>query len=109
MADGFRVNTDELEAVVRRLRTIQQNMSQTSEKSRYGTAVAREDFGVNFSHATALYDAHDNMHRFLNETIAGLDSLINEFGNKTHTVTENYKARDAEYRTVMTKYQQELD
>ncbi|MER8185440.1 hypothetical protein [Kitasatospora sp. NPDC094015] len=84
-------------------------MSQTSEKSRYGTMIAREDFGVNFSHAEELYNAHDNVQRFLNDTIAGLDTLINEFGDKTQMVTDNYKALEADNKAVMTKYEQGLE
>ncbi|GAA2745389.1 MULTISPECIES: hypothetical protein [Kitasatospora] len=109
MADGYRVNTDELEAVVKRLQAIQQNMAQTTEKSAYGTMVAESDFGVNFSHANTLYQAHERMQGWLSRTIADLNSLITEFGNNTQTVNNAYKSRDEDYAAVMTKYQQELD
>ncbi len=109
MADGYRVNTDELEAVVRRLRTIQQNMAQTADRSTYGTEVAAADFGVNFSHATNLYEAHNRMQQWLTSTIAGLTSLINDFGDKAHAVNEAYKGQEADNAASMTRFQRELN
>ncbi|KDN85191.1 hypothetical protein [Kitasatospora cheerisanensis] len=108
MADGFRVNTDELEAVVKRLRQIQQNMAQTADKSSHGTALAESDFGANFSHATTLYQAHSRVQLWLKDTINGLNGLINEFGDKTHTANSAYKGQEAENEATMVKYQQEL-
>jgi len=108
MADGYRVNTDELEAVVRRLRVIQQNTAQTSEKSAYGTEVAASDFGSNFSHATELHQAHAKMQTWLTETINNLSQLINEFGDKANTVTNAYKNQETNNSAEMLKYRQEL-
>ncbi|RKE19287.1 hypothetical protein [Streptomyces sp. TLI_171] len=108
MADGYRVNTDELEAVVRRLRAIQQNMAQTADKSAYGTEVAASDFGVNFSHATSLHEAHSRMQGWLNSTIQDLSTLINEFGDKAQAVNNAYKGQEADNAAAMAKYSQEL-
>ncbi|MFJ8044927.1 hypothetical protein ACIRBX_30940 [Kitasatospora sp. NPDC096147] len=92
MSDGYRVNTDELEAVVRRLRALQQNIGQTANSSKYNTVVTPGDFGGSgFKEAKALADAHGGMQAFLARTIAELNSLINEFGDKTQTVNENYR------------------
>ncbi|GLW54899.1 hypothetical protein [Kitasatospora phosalacinea] len=106
MADGYRVNTDELEAVVKRLRVIQQNMAQTADRSTYGTEVPAEAFGVNFSHATDLYQAHSRMQSWLSTTIAGLNSLISDFGDKAQTVNNAYKGQEAENSAAMTQYGQ---
>ncbi|MGW4804831.1 hypothetical protein [Kitasatospora sp. NPDC004272] len=108
MADGYRVNTDELEAVVRRLRVIQQNTAQTAEKSAYGTDVAASDFGSNFSHATELHQAHTRMQSWLTNTINNLNKLISDFGDKTHTVTNAYKSQEANNSAEMLKHRQEL-
>ncbi|MFG2823580.1 hypothetical protein ACGFX4_29660 [Kitasatospora sp. NPDC048365] len=84
-------------------------MAQTTEKSTYGTIVSQSDFGVNFSHADGLYQAHDRMQGWLSRTINDLNALINEFGDKTQTVNNAYKGLEMEGVATMNKYQQELD
>ena len=108
MSDRYRVNTDELEAVVRRLRALQQNLSQTGTRSKYDTVVARNDFGGAFHEADALGSAHDNMQQFLASMVSDLDKLIGDFGNKSQTATDAYKAREDEGESVMTSYQARL-
>ncbi|MGK4581064.1 hypothetical protein [Kitasatospora sp. HPMI-4] len=103
MSDGFRVDIDELEAVVKRLRALQQNLGQTANKSKYNTVVARSDFGGDFAEAQALYTAHDQLQQFLARTTADLDSLINEFGNKTKTVNDAYRNDDEQQVAAMRK------
>ncbi|MEU9128578.1 hypothetical protein AB0D08_10775 [Kitasatospora sp. NPDC048540] len=105
MSDGYRVNTDELEAVVTRLRALQQGINECGNKAKYNTVVTREDFGGDFLEAQSMYSAHGTMQQFLTGMIADLDSLINEFGDKTHTVNEAYKAREYEGVSAMNKYQ----
>ncbi|MFJ5234256.1 hypothetical protein ACIQBJ_30675 [Kitasatospora sp. NPDC088391] len=109
MADGFRVDTDELEAVVKRLRTIQQNMAQTADRSTYGTAVTASDFGSNFSQATDLHAAHERMQAWLTLNISNLNKLINEFGDKTQTAHNAYAGHEADKAATMAKFQQRLD
>ncbi|MFI5533514.1 hypothetical protein ACIA8O_33760 [Kitasatospora sp. NPDC051853] len=102
MSNGYRVNTDELEAVVRRLRALQQNLGQTANSSKYNTVVAQNDFGGSgFKEAKALADAHGNMQSFLARTISDLNTLINEFGDKTQQVNENYRGTEYEQKSVM--------
>ncbi|GAA1071815.1 hypothetical protein F4556_004569 [Kitasatospora gansuensis] len=105
MSDGYQVNTDELEAVVKRLRALQQNIGQTADKTKYNTVVKREDFGGNFPEASALFTAHDGMQAFLAKTIADLNSLINDFGDKTKMVTENYRGLEEDQKSVMNSQQ----
>ncbi|MFF4343362.1 hypothetical protein ACFY00_25950 [Kitasatospora sp. NPDC001540] len=108
MADGYRVNTDELEAVVKRLRTIQQNMAQTSDRSRYGTVASESDFGSNFAQAANLHTAHQRMQDWLTYNINNLNNLINEFGDKTQTVNEAYRGLETDGAANMAQFQQRL-
>ncbi|MGW2399770.1 hypothetical protein ACWCYY_24725 [Kitasatospora sp. NPDC001664] len=102
MSNGYRVNTDELEAVVRRLRALQQNLGQTANSSKYNTVVGTTDFGgEGFKEAQALATAHDGMQNFLAKTIADLNTLINEFGDKTQTVNDNYRGTEYDQKSVM--------
>lgn len=105
MSDGYRVNTDELEAVVKRLRALQQNIGQTANKSKYNTVVARGDFGGDFAEAQALHSAHDSMHQSLNDMIGNLDALISDFGDKTHSVATAYRSREEEHAAAMNRQQ----
>ncbi|WP_354640775.1 hypothetical protein [Kitasatospora camelliae] len=106
MSEGYRVNTDELEAVVRRLRTLQQNISTCGTNTKYKTDISRDAFGGEFAEANALYSAHSNMQVFLSQTISNLDALINEYGDKTQTVTDSYKAREDEGQATMRRYEE---
>lgn len=108
MADGYRVNTDELEAVVRRLRAIQQNMAQTADRSTQGTAVSEADFGSNFAQATDLHTAHQRMQDWLTYNINNLNNLINEFGDKTQTVNNAYRGLESDGEANMVTLQQRL-
>ncbi|MFJ9522160.1 hypothetical protein ACIRPK_28395 [Kitasatospora sp. NPDC101801] len=105
MSDGYEVNTDELEAVVKRLRTLQQNIGQTADKSKYNTVVGPNDFGGNFLEAHSLYAAHGSMQNFLSQTIAKLNELINEFGDKTKMVTDSYTGIEADHTSALNSQQ----
>ncbi|MEV8096826.1 hypothetical protein [Kitasatospora sp. NPDC085879] len=97
MADGYRVNTDELEAVVKRLRALQQGLSECGNKAKYNTVLVSDDFGANFDEAKQLFAAHSQMQQFLSQHIQELDSLINDFGDKTHSVNTAYRTREEEF------------
>ncbi|WP_441245878.1 hypothetical protein [Kitasatospora sp. McL0602] len=107
MSDGYRVNTDELEAVVKRLRALQQNLGQTADKSKYNTVTSRDDFGGDFVEAHSLSMAHDTMKSFLDDTCLKLNKLIGEFGDKTHTVTTSYQDLEEQGRVTMNSQQQD--
>jgi hypothetical protein len=101
MSDGYRVNTDELEAVARRLRGIQQNLGRTGTRARYDTVVTRQDLGGDFQEAGELALAHDAMQRFLAGVIAELDQLIDDFGAKTQAVSSSYRSREEDGSAAM--------
>ncbi|BFV59063.1 hypothetical protein KCMC57_up41670 [Kitasatospora sp. CMC57] len=105
MSDGYQVNTDELEAVVKRLRALQQNIGQTADKTKYNTVVEPGHFGGSFSEASALYSAHSGMQSFLTQTITDLNNLINDFGDKTKMVTDNYRSIEEDQKSVMNSQQ----
>ncbi|GAA2241975.1 hypothetical protein GCM10010430_24450 [Kitasatospora cystarginea] len=106
MSDGFRVNTDELEAVVKRLRDLQQNLGQTANKSKYNTVIARSDYGGDFLEAQSLYTAHDRMQQSLAQMTADLESLINDFGDKAKAVHDGYRNVEAQHAADMQKQQE---
>ncbi|MGW4383089.1 hypothetical protein [Kitasatospora sp. NPDC004531] len=101
MSDGFRVNPDELEAVVKRLRALQQNISTCGTNTKYKTDISRDAFGGDFVEAQALYEAHGKMQAFLTKTISDLDALINEYGDKTQTAHAAYTGGELDKQAQM--------
>ncbi|MFJ6215323.1 hypothetical protein ACIQGZ_18620 [Streptomyces sp. NPDC092296] len=101
MADGYRVNTDELEAVVTRLRTLQKSLGETAGKATYNTVIQPSDVGWEFPEAHELHTAHTNMKAKLEELITNLESMIDEFGSKTKAVNDSYKESEYQVQTGM--------
>ncbi|ROR44177.1 hypothetical protein [Kitasatospora cineracea] len=105
MSDGYSVNPAELEAVVKRLRALQQNISTCGSNTRYKTDITQDAFGGDFVEARALYSAHGNMQAFLTQTISSIDALINEYGDKTQIVHDRYVGREDDGQTTMNQIQ----
>ena len=101
MADGYRVDTDELEAVITRLRNLQRNLSETAGKATYNTVIQPSDVGWEFPEAHELHTAHVTMKAELEKLIHGLETMIDEFGDKTKAVTESYKENEYQVRADM--------
>lgn len=101
MADGYRVNTDELQAVVTRLRNLQKNLGETASKATYNTVIAPSDVGWDFPEAHELHTAHSNMKSSLERLISDLETLIDDFGSKTQTVTDSYKENEHNVQSGM--------
>ncbi|MDH6577169.1 hypothetical protein [Kitasatospora sp. MAP5-34] len=108
MSDGYRVNTDELEAVVKRLRALQQSLGQTADKTKYNTVLVQDDFGGNFVEAQQLYAQHDAMQQSLTAMVTNLDNLINDFGDKTHTVNTSYRSLEQDGVVTMNQQQERI-
>ncbi|MEV4558991.1 hypothetical protein AB0K51_18655 [Kitasatospora sp. NPDC049285] len=105
MSEGYRVNPAELEAVVKRLRALQQNISTCGTNTKYKTDITRDAFGGDFVEAHALFEAHGKMQVFLTQTISDLDALINEYGDKTQLVTDRYNGRETDGQATMNQIQ----
>lgn len=101
MADGYRVNTDELQAVVTRLRNLQKNLGETASKATYNTVIAPSDVGWEFPEAHELHTAHSEMKLSLESMIKKLESLIDDFGGKTQVVTDSYKENEYNVQSGM--------
>lgn len=98
MTDGYRVDTDELDALVTRLRDLQRDLGETGARARYGTVLECQDLGSVFAEAMTLYQAHDQMQSWLSTTIGDLERLVDDLGTKTRSVTDSY--RENEHRTT---------
>jgi hypothetical protein len=101
VTDGYRVDTNELEAVVTRLRNLQKNLGETAGKAKYNTVLQISDVGWDFSEANELHTAHANMKASLEDLIKNLESLIDDFSGKTQTVTNSYKESEYQIQAAM--------
>jgi len=101
MADGYRVNTDELEAVVTRLRRLQSSLGETAGKATYNTVIQPSDVGGDFPEAHELHTAHSNMKKTLEDLIKNLEAMIDDFGSKTKAVNDSYKESEYQVRAGM--------
>jgi hypothetical protein len=101
VADGYRVNTDELEAIVTRLRNLQKNLGQTASKATYNTVIQPSDVGWDFPEAHELHTAHSAMKAKLEGLIRNLESMIDDFTGKTHAVSNAYKESEYQVRAGM--------
>jgi hypothetical protein len=94
VASGYRVNTDELEAVVTKLRNLQKNLSETASSAQYNTVLQPSDVGWDFPEAHDLYTAHSTMKNSLERLIKNLEQMIDDFSGKTKVVTNSYKENE---------------
>ncbi|WP_377271303.1 hypothetical protein [Peterkaempfera sp. SMS 1(5)a] len=101
VADGYRVNTDELEAVVARLRNLQKNLGETAGKATYNTVIEPSDVGWEFPEAHELHSAHTQMKSSLETLINNLETMIDDFSGKTQAVTDSYKESEYNVRSSM--------
>jgi hypothetical protein len=97
MGEQFKVDLDELDGVVRRLRRLQGDMDDPSQKVTYNTTIPQSAFGAGFLEAGDLATAHDGMQRYMSEIIKALQDLIRTFGEKTEASRGAYE--DQEHNT----------
>ncbi|MFG2227839.1 hypothetical protein [Streptomyces sp. NPDC048644] len=98
MAEQFRVDLDELDAVVRQLKRLQGDMDEPSQKVKYSTSIPKSAFGENFIECGNLADAHDGMQAYMTQVINALQDLITKFGEKAEASRGAYE--DQEHTTT---------
>ncbi|MER0482207.1 hypothetical protein ABR737_28375 [Streptomyces sp. Edi2] len=101
MGKHFKVDLDELDGVVRQLRSLQGDMAETSQKVEYGTNVPKSAFGVNFGEAEEVSRAHDRMQTYLKDVIKALHDLTHNFGEKTEASRGAYEDQEHETKASM--------
>ncbi|MGW2344674.1 hypothetical protein [Streptomyces sp. NPDC001661] len=99
MADGYDVDLDALDQVVKELNQVLKDMSGPKDKAKYGTYLPDGALGADFSEARDLYQAHEKMKtKIEKEMIDKIEDLIDKFGKKTqkaHGVYQNAEADNA--------------
>ncbi|MFD8565994.1 hypothetical protein [Streptomyces sp. NPDC059639] len=97
MADGYEVDLDALDQVVKELNQVLADMDGPKQKAKYGTDVPNGALGKNFSEAQELYDAHEKMKsKIQTEMIDKIEALVDKFGKKAQKAHGVYQDAEAE-------------
>lgn len=96
MADGYEVDLDALDQVVKELNQVLADMGGPKRKAAYSTYVPNDALG-DFDEARKLANAHDVMkHRIENDMIDKIEKLIDKFGQKTRKAHGKYQDAEAD-------------
>ncbi|MEU8782949.1 hypothetical protein [Streptomyces sp. NPDC048637] len=101
MGEQFKVDLDELDSVVRKLKQLRGDMDEPSQKVKYSTAIPKSAFGSSFDEAEKLAASHDKMQTYMTQVITALHELITEFGDKTERSRGAYEDQEHETKTSM--------
>ncbi|MEU5208028.1 hypothetical protein [Streptomyces sp. NPDC020742] len=101
MGEQYRVDLDELDGVVRRLKQLRGDMDEPSQKMKYSTAIHKSAFGSNFDEAKQIAESHDKMQQYMTQVINALHELITEFGDKTERSRGAYDDQEQEAKASM--------
>ncbi|MFI5657852.1 hypothetical protein [Streptomyces sp. NPDC051684] len=97
MADGYEVDLDALDQVVKELNQVLSDMSGPKDKAKYGTYLPNGSLGNGFTEAQELYDAHGEMKQKIEvDMIAKIEKLVDKFGKKADKARGVYQDAEAE-------------
>ncbi|RAG83549.1 hypothetical protein DN069_21770 [Streptacidiphilus pinicola] len=95
--NGYRVDVTALQATVRQLRSIADDLDTPRTSARYDTAIPHGTLGSGFAGATALADKHDELRDWLGSMIAELQGFIERYSGETKSAADAYE--EQEHRT----------
>ncbi|MEU7223169.1 hypothetical protein [Streptomyces chrestomyceticus] len=101
MGEQYRVDLHELDSVVRKLKGLQGDMDEPSQKVKYSTSIPKSAFGANFNEATKVAAAHDKMQDYMSQVVDALQDLIKDFGEKAERSRGAYEDREQDARSSM--------
>ena len=94
---GYDVDLDYLRDTVKKLQGVADGMDDTNQKAQYQTNLTRPQVGGDlFMEAGNLHTAHDNMKTQLAKMIKTLQTMIQEFTDKTGHAHDSYSAQDTQ-------------
>ncbi|MEB8342649.1 hypothetical protein [Streptomyces endophyticus] len=96
MADGYEVDLDALDQVVKELNQVLKDMGGPKRKAAHSTYVPSAALG-DFDEARKLATAHDDMKtRIEKDMIEKIENLIDKFGQKTRKAHGAYQDAEAD-------------
>ncbi|MET8475312.1 hypothetical protein ABZY90_14220 [Streptomyces sp. NPDC006422] len=96
MADGYKVDLDALDQVIKELNQVLKDMGGPKRKAAYSTYVPKDALG-DFDEARDLANAHDEMKTRIEQDMIGkIEKLIDKFGQKTRKAHGQYQDAEAD-------------
>ncbi|MEY9937014.1 hypothetical protein [Streptacidiphilus sp. MAP5-3] len=102
MSQGYEVNLDQLEVVVRGLRAVADSLEHPKSSARYDTTVPPGMLGTGFDGAASLTTQHGTMQDWLEGVIGQLQDFINTHAGQTKQAADAYG--EQEYQTKQDLY-----
>ncbi|WP_052434802.1 type VII secretion target [Streptacidiphilus melanogenes] len=94
---GYEVDLSYLQDTVKKLQGVADGMDDANQKAQYQTNLTRTQVGgTMFVEAGNLHTAHDNMKSQLANMIKTLQTMIQEFTDKTGSAHDQYSAQDTQ-------------
>lgn len=94
---GYDVDLDYLRDTKKKLQAVADGMDDTNQKAQYQTSLSRSQVGGElFMEAGNLHRAHDNMKMQLAHMTTVLQTMIQEFTDKTGAAHDSYSAQDTQ-------------
>jgi hypothetical protein len=94
---GYDVDLSYLQDTVKKLQGVADGMDDANQKAQYQTNLTRTQIGSDlFVEAGNLHLAHDNMKTQLAHMITTLQTMIQEFTDKTGAAHDAYAAQDTQ-------------
>ncbi|WP_052442910.1 type VII secretion target [Streptacidiphilus neutrinimicus] len=94
---GYEVDLSYLQDTVKKLQGVADGMDDANQKAQYQTNLIHTQIGSEtFIEASNLHTAHDNMKTQLANMIKTLQTMIQEFTDKTGSAHDQYAAQDTQ-------------
>ncbi|MDQ0990932.1 hypothetical protein [Streptomyces sp. V3I7] len=98
----YSVDLSALEDVLRQLNEVISNLGNTSSNARYQTYLPPGALGsADFAEANDLHLAHTEMKQHLEDIVAHIHGLMDEFGTKTKKTHGAYQDQEAEIKAAL--------
>jgi len=92
---GYEVDLDYLKSTITKLQTVVDGMDGACTKVNYNTSLTRKQFGSDaFVESGTLYTAHDAMKTQILDMIKTLQTMVQEFTDKTSAVHTSYSDQE---------------
>ncbi|AJP04109.1 hypothetical protein ACFY4K_20425 [Streptomyces leeuwenhoekii] len=96
MAEQYKVDLSEIEGTITRLNRVLKDMGTSASNCKNTTYLPAGALGKNFREAEALYSAHEQMKERLYEIVAHLESVLDDFGQKTKRTHDAFADAEAQ-------------
>ncbi|MBA4864409.1 hypothetical protein H1V43_24250 [Streptomyces sp. PSKA54] len=96
MAEQYKVDLSEIEGTITKLNRVIKDMSTSRASCTNKTYLPAGALGTGFGEATALYSAHEQMKKVLEQIVEHLEDVLDDFGQKTKKTHDAFQDAEAD-------------